>query len=567
MKKIGLFFCILVLLSILSVSVYAESEPIKIIIGSVYDYADIYETEDAVEIKDILYHLNALWRMPENPEKENLMIIDDQKDWYISVFYADGDREVYRLDENWFYVQKGKSISYSGSNHRLNPGEFERFCTVITRLKNGEAPNTVFDKKYSDWAKEDIERAHTLKYTLPWNEANYMLPINRLEVCQIAESFLKARGIEVDVQNPAPFADTNDLAVAKLYTLGIINGKSETVFAPYDFITREELAKILAKLVALEQETYTPAQLCPAMAEGLQPFADENEILDWAKDSVYAMQERSILKGDNFLNFSPADFTTKEEVIACFNRVSFWWDIQKLKPCGEELTLEDFEGIRRGMDWNFVRYFIGDGISIGSGMPVVMYTTADGYELRMNVYWGIPEMRFWKPIVSEETQKREMQNELAVSYNIDGSIRFPLDKELTVAKLFENVMHFSLPETGIEEYTYIYNIEEEYEDGELKFGMPYLETDIILNEDAYKEIVAVLNEIAHEYEVDEEDEESQYYRYEEWELNKATENALYYEFRYVYQYDYPNGKVRVPTFWYVYIDSIGNGKYRMRTIG
>ena len=49
------------------------------------------------------------------------------------------------------------------------------------------------------------------------------------------------------------FPDVNFSGVDWLYNLGIIDGKTETEFCPYDLITREEAAKILANLYNLFQ--------------------------------------------------------------------------------------------------------------------------------------------------------------------------------------------------------------------------------------------------------------------------------------------------------------------------
>ncbi len=555
MKKLCLVVGLLLCLGFCGLSAHAESEPIKVTIGTNFDYADIYMTEDKQEMSDIVFYLDALWKTPENPVRENFIILDEQKDWYISVHKQDGTRDAFRLDENWFYIQIGKNPMYLGDAHRFNPGEFERFRTLIARMKSGETTNTVLDAECSEWAKDDIETAHTLKFTLPWNEANYTLPINRLEVCQIAESFLNARGIETNVQISAPFDDTSDLAVAKLYHLGVINGKTKTEFAPYDLITREELAKVLGKIVSLEQEKYAPLQLNPYLNE-LKEFKDEEQISDWAKEDVYTLRERGILQGKGAKEFVPKDYTTKEEVITCFNRISLWWDTQKLEPCGEKLTLEDFAGIRRGMDWNFVRYFIGDGISIGSGIHIVRYYTDDGLETTM---WmpenTIPELRFYKKGGESAT------NEIAISYNADGSIRFPTDKELTVAELFQQEMLVALPETGIEKYTYNYWIEEIYEDGQLWFVKPYIETDIILNEVGYAEMTERLD--AAYYRETKEDLEDGWVFGREWETDKATQDAVFYS--YVDRYAW--GTVSTSHWRYVYIDSIGEGLYRMRSMG
>ena len=50
---------------------------------------------------------------------------------------------------------------------------------------------------------------------------------------------------------PCPFTDCFDQSVIKAYSLGIVNGKSETEFCPSDLITRQELSKVLVNMLEI----------------------------------------------------------------------------------------------------------------------------------------------------------------------------------------------------------------------------------------------------------------------------------------------------------------------------
>ena len=71
--------------------------------------------------------------------------------------------------------------------------------------------------------------------------------ITRLDFCKVAA---KAKGLtEMPAKNP--FTDTASREVMALYHAGIINGMTETTFAPKDLLTRAQISKIIALLVNL----------------------------------------------------------------------------------------------------------------------------------------------------------------------------------------------------------------------------------------------------------------------------------------------------------------------------
>ena len=69
--------------------------------------------------------------------------------------------------------------------------------------------------------------------------------ITRLDFCKVAA---KAKNLtEMPAKNP--FTDTTSREVMALYHAGIINGMTETTFAPKDLLTRAQISKIIALLV------------------------------------------------------------------------------------------------------------------------------------------------------------------------------------------------------------------------------------------------------------------------------------------------------------------------------
>lgn len=153
-------------------------------------------------------------------------------------------------------------------------------------------------------------------------------------------------------------------AVEKLYKKGIVNGKSADCFAPNDFVTREEFAKLIVTVFGIEKsngnggfddvsadEWYAPyvsaayekglitgkgdgsfgvgeaisrQDVCVIVHRALSilrgfegkselPFADSESIADYAKDSVAALCGAGIIHGTDNNRFAPLDGTTRAQ--------------------------------------------------------------------------------------------------------------------------------------------------------------------------------------------------------------------------------------------------------------
>lgn len=110
--------------------------------------------------------------------------------------------------------------------------------------------------------------------------------------------------------------DENRNYILKAYNIGAVNGISETSFAPTVLLEREQLAAMLARVYKRSEwadwtlendEKYT------INYSGVQKFADDEFISDWAKPSVYFMVKYKVLSGIGDNKFAPRNTTTAEE--------------------------------------------------------------------------------------------------------------------------------------------------------------------------------------------------------------------------------------------------------------
>lgn len=206
---------------------------------------------------------------------------------------------------------KWKPASESGLNwwSYKNDGRF-----IVSDGENyGVAKYTGF---ISPWAKETISEAKTLNIIKTDVSYNYTAFISREEFCELVFNYIEnfsESAFSVGVIKP-PFTDTDNEHIGILNALGIINGRSETEFAPNDSLTREEAAAILCRLI---KEMYPNA----AATEMYFYFTDGDQISDWAMNNIQVICNMGIMKGVGDNKFAPKELYTTEQAIATLVRV------------------------------------------------------------------------------------------------------------------------------------------------------------------------------------------------------------------------------------------------------
>ena len=171
-------------------------------------------------------------------------------------------------------------------------------------------------KKVSDWAKNtvaDFESTYGMSDS-DFGTSNYTQNITREIFCNMADYTLRKNGYDTGHNDNNPFEDVASPTVSRLYTSGIINGKSQTIFAPNDYITREEAATILYRMAEFMKKDI------PTIKEAAY-YNDDNQISDWALSAVKAMREMGIMNGTSDNNFTPKDNYTIEQAIATMKRM------------------------------------------------------------------------------------------------------------------------------------------------------------------------------------------------------------------------------------------------------
>lgn len=168
------------------------------------------------------------------------------------------------------------------------------------------------DNAPSDWAKESIDIAYKTGI-LDKPDYQYKMPITRETFCELIYNFIDVATNVKNLPSENPFKDTSNHKIYALYSAGIINGKSETEFAPDDFLTREEAATIIIRMV--NKFFSMPA------TEMWFEYNDLNDISDWAMDSVQTISNLGFMTGVGNNRFAPNTTLTTEQAIATLVRI------------------------------------------------------------------------------------------------------------------------------------------------------------------------------------------------------------------------------------------------------
>jgi hypothetical protein len=108
------------------------------------------------------------------------------------------------------------------------------------------------------------------------------------------------------------------------FKAGYIAGISETLFDPYSYLTREQAAVIVTKILGIEINS-----------DNVQIFSDSNLISDWARDYVNAAALAQVLLGYSEDNtFRPQKPITRAEALVLLNRLNKFEIVDEVVPEG-----------------------------------------------------------------------------------------------------------------------------------------------------------------------------------------------------------------------------------------
>ena len=292
------------------------------------EWLSMYDDVERIDIRAINpwfgnYHENYTYSTSARNEIAYILnyidsfhLEDDGEEWYaydattysVKICMIDGSVKKFTIKIERFYDASGKQYA-------MDYDEIDGFLEFINALKTKKIildNDVTFEP--SKWAEEDVKKAIDMELVPRVNQINYKGRVTRLEVCRLIDNLLDKKNITKPETADNPFSDTTDKSIINLYNHGIIHGKSENEFAPYDCVTREELSKILANTYYL-MNPEAQSENCSHV------YADQEEISSWALGYVGDLHCLNIMIGNPENEFNPRDNVTKEELLITLLRI------------------------------------------------------------------------------------------------------------------------------------------------------------------------------------------------------------------------------------------------------
>lgn len=228
-----------------------------------------------------------------------------------------GDITVYRVEDdgsltNMNAFANGTSIVF----------ETDHFSTYILTATGGEAEKPETEEGQvvvenntivSEWAAEEVQEAFDEEIVPEVLKGEDLTKqVDRAEFAAIAVNLYEKLSGKTAVGTENPFGDISGNAcesdILKAYNLNITAGTSDITFDPGTLISREQVATMLCR--AYKKSEFPGWSLAtdanyPLNFMGVEKFADDAEISDYAKESVYFMARWDIIAGVGDNKFAP----------------------------------------------------------------------------------------------------------------------------------------------------------------------------------------------------------------------------------------------------------------------
>ncbi|WP_027087943.1 S-layer homology domain-containing protein [Cohnella panacarvi] len=184
-----------------------------------------------------------------------------------------------------------------------------------------EKAKVTFSDIRSHWAKSDIETLAS-KLLVKGTSADTFSPDKDISRAEFAALIARGLGLEM-VESDTAFTDVAATgwyakAVRATVQAGIVQGRTDTTFAPSATITREEMSVMLAKALAFVGRQ---PDVSAKQSSLLAAFADNVNISDWAKAFAAQSVDAKVLSGDAQGKFNPQQKATRAEAVSTLNRL------------------------------------------------------------------------------------------------------------------------------------------------------------------------------------------------------------------------------------------------------
>lgn len=187
----------------------------------------------------------------------------------------------------------------------------------------------VFSDVGDHWAKDAIDEMYTYGIVKGYEDGTYRPGniVTRAEFAVMLDRVLTTPvKVSADDAVELPFTDVPKdhwaySAILNLWKLGVVNGVSETSFAPNAPILRQDMAKLLYEADLTSEDL----ELVVDQGKNIAKFNDVGDISKYAVDGMTYAYQTGVFNGDDKNCLNPRSYATRAETAqVLFNTIDAW---------------------------------------------------------------------------------------------------------------------------------------------------------------------------------------------------------------------------------------------------
>ncbi len=173
----------------------------------------------------------------------------------------------------------------------------------------------------SSWADPEIDKAKNNGLVIIMTGVpQYTDDITREQFAESIVNMVEVSTGKEIVPTTNPFTDTENIDIVKAYTIGVINGMTETTFEPDSLVNREQIAVMLYR-ASLYIAQNGGSTILTVKDDDIEMYDDYDDVSDWAKEAVSCLNYNGIMKGVSERHLSPKGRATVEQSILLISRM------------------------------------------------------------------------------------------------------------------------------------------------------------------------------------------------------------------------------------------------------
>ncbi|RAK19887.1 S-layer family protein [Anoxybacillus vitaminiphilus] len=204
------------------------------------------------------------------------------------------------------------------------PTYFDDNQAIFRSMTNSKYTVVEHDQTFSDleglWNKEDVESLAS-KFIIHGRKDGTYGPFEDTKRIHLAVLLARSLGLATVKEYDGRFTDVkgDEWFVEELMAAveaGIIKGKDDGRFAPYESVTREQAAAMISR--AMQYVGYDQQKL--DTEKSITNYKDSDAIGIWAHDDVELLLQANIMKGRETGHFAPRDPANRSHIAAILHR-------------------------------------------------------------------------------------------------------------------------------------------------------------------------------------------------------------------------------------------------------